>query len=676
MIAQSFGKYPILRLIARGGMAEVYLAQHPDLDRPVAIKVIHPQLSDAGFKERFHHEAKLIASLRHPNIVQVFDLDVFNDQPFMVMEYLEGGTLKERFNPIRARGESMPLDEIAHLLERIASALDYAHGKGIVHRDIKPTNILFTAQGEPVISDFGVAKILSQAASVGAPEHLVGTPAYMSPEQVEGKAVDARSDIYALGAVLYELAAGRPPFQSDSPQELLNQQIHVMPPPPREFNPRLPERMEAIILKALAKNPADRFASAGELSRAFDATVRDAETSEKLVAPEDQPTMIAARPALSEPKPVVTPLASSQTGWAFEKTRGKKNARRWLVPGVVFGGLVVAALGFFAFGVGRQPSPAPAEGMQTKAALRFRNGTAQSDQVTLTIPAVPCPSPNTQYEAWLLGDGGERRTSLGVLQMSNGSANLAFTSPEGRNLVADFDALEVSAEPSPDSNPMPTGTVLLRGKLPPQALVHIRHLLVSRTDTPKNIGYAVGLLHETQLLETTAGELFTALTNQDLRAVKQKAETLANLIEGRAGKNYGDLDGDGTVTDASDGFGLLPNGDQLGYVQGTIEHAKLAAGQPDATENVKLHSGHTQIMAKNVGDWSANLRDLALQIARAENLQSAEPTARQAVALAKQILNGQDLNGNEQVEPIPGEGGALLAYQHAQFMADIALTAP
>lgn len=714
MIPHSLGKYTILRLLGRGGMAEVYLAHHPDLDRPVAIKVIHPQLSDAAFQERFHHEARLSASLRHPNIVQVYDFDVIDNQPFMVMEYLEGGTLKERLKQLRAQGgkgvhgdkgdqlnapTSMPVHEIARLLEPIASALDYAHPKGIVHCDIKPTNILFTSQGEPVLTDFGIAKILSRNASVkrlpeslperdvsvkrlpeslvGAPESLVGTPAYMSPEQVESRAVDARSDIYSLGAVLYEMATGREPFQSESPTELLRQQLQDAPLAPREINPTLPERVQVAILKALAKNPAERFASAGELASAFEAALHDTETTEHPVSIEDQPTLVESpRPSSLQHEAVVQTSTPSQSGWAFEKAKSGRGARRWLVPIIVFAGLILVALGFFIFGGGWQRSAAPAEGTLTKAALRFRNGTAQSDQVTLTIPGSLTATPNTQYEVWLLGDDSEKRKSLGILQMGPETANFVFTSPEGRNLVAEFDALEITAEPSPDSNPMPTGIVWLRGKLPPQALIHIRHLLVARPDTPKNVGFAVGLLQETQRLETTAGELLTATTNQDLKKVKQKAETLVNLIEGRAGKNYGDLDGDRTVADVGDGFGLLPNGDKLGYAQGTLEHARLAADQPDATANIKLHSGHTQIMAKNVGDWSASLRDLSLQIIRAENIQSAEAPVRQAVALARQILNGQDINGNEQVEPIPGEGGALLAYQHAQFMADIALTAP
>lgn len=275
MSTLTFGKYIVTKTLGRGGMAEVYLARDPVLERYVAIKVIYPHLAaDPGFEERFRREAKLVAALRHAHIVQLHDFDVAANQPFMVMEYLGGGSLKDRLVTLRGRGTTMPLAEIAHILEPIASALDYAHAYGTIHRDVKPANILFTSNGDPVLSDFGIAKIVGEAAQISITGTTIGSPAYMSPEQADNKSVDARSDLYSLGVVVYEMASGRVPFHGDSPTAVLMQHITASPPPPRQFNANIPEPVQAVILKALAKDPAARFVSATELARAFCAALQ------------------------------------------------------------------------------------------------------------------------------------------------------------------------------------------------------------------------------------------------------------------------------------------------------------------------------------------------------------------------------------------------------------------
>jgi len=346
--------------------------------------------------------------------------------------------------------------------------------------------------------------------------------------------------------------------------------------------------------------------------------------------------------------------------------------RRWVVPLVVLLLLIAGAVGVVAL---RRGVPSSAATETEAATLRFRDGTAKNDEVTLFVTGLPTPEAGTQYEAWLVGDHGERPVSIGLLSPTESGMKLVFTSPEGHNLLAEFDAAQITLEPSPDSNPLPSEKIVMRGALPPEALVHIRHLLVARQDTPGNVGYVVGLLKETQALQTRADALLVAFEAQDLRGLKQSAEAMANLIEGSEGEDYGDLDGNGIVADAGDGFGLLPNGQQTGYVQGAIEHARLASDQSDATPGIQIHSGHVQIAARNVGQWTVRLRDLTLQITAADDLASVEGPVREAVSLAARIVNGQDLNGNEDIEPIPDEAGSLAALEHAQYMADITLTA-
>lgn len=270
MTPETLGEYTITRLLGRGGMAEVYEGYDADLQRAVAIKVILPAVSgEPGFEERFRREARLVASLRHPHIVQVYDFDVVDGRPFMVMEYLPGKTLKDRLADLRSRGETMPLAESARILDAVAAALDYAHGRGAIHRDIKPANILFTGDDTPVVADFGIARLLGDVSQLTVSGQIVGSPAYMAPEQARGEAVDGRCDQYALGVTLYEMTTGRPPFQGDSPTSVLLQHVSSTPPPPRSLNPNLPDAVQAVLLTALAKEPAQRFATVGELAAAF-----------------------------------------------------------------------------------------------------------------------------------------------------------------------------------------------------------------------------------------------------------------------------------------------------------------------------------------------------------------------------------------------------------------------
>jgi len=286
MTPRAFGKYAVVEVIGHGGMADVYRARHPTLARDVAIKAIHPHLAaEPGFQERFAHEARLVAGLRHPGIVQVYDFDAAVGRPYMVMELIDGGTLKDRLGRVFAERGPMTLEEAARFLVPIADALDHAHAHGAVHRDLKPANILLTSAGDPVLSDFGIAKILEESIQISATGALVGTPAYMSPEQAGSRPVDARSDQYSLGIVAYEMVTGRVPFHGESPTAVMVQHVQDPPPEPRLVNPDLPASVQAVILKALAKDPAARFASAGDMARAFTAAMRDRADAEATRVP-------------------------------------------------------------------------------------------------------------------------------------------------------------------------------------------------------------------------------------------------------------------------------------------------------------------------------------------------------------------------------------------------------
>lgn len=261
----SIGKYRLIQKIGRGAMAEVYKAHHPTLDRYVAIKILHSFLSEkTDILNRFQREAKHIASLSHPNIVQVYDFDTFGVLYYMVMEYIDGSTLKNLIKDNQTEGKLLPFEESVRIITDVAKALAYAHSRDVVHRDIKPANIMLDKSNRVVLTDFGLAKITSgpQFTTTGA---LVGTPAYMSPEQGIGQPGDFRSDLYSLGSVFYQMVTGRFPFIAETPIATVFKHINAPLPWPRTINPDIPENLESILVKLLEKNPADRYQTADEL---------------------------------------------------------------------------------------------------------------------------------------------------------------------------------------------------------------------------------------------------------------------------------------------------------------------------------------------------------------------------------------------------------------------------
>jgi len=277
-LGKTIGKVRIDKYLARGGMAEVYLGTHLTLDRQVAVKLLHSYIEeDPELLARFHREAKVVAGLRHPNIVQIYDFDAVDGHPYIVMEYLKGPSLATYLRGLHQRNERIEHHQVARLLKALTASLDYAHEQGVIHRDIKPGNILLHRKTEDipldiplandveaVLTDFGLVRI-ANTASQTASGMVSGTPAYMSPEQARGDPIDHRTDIYSLGIVLYEMLAGRVPFEADSTLTVIYKQIHDPPPPILGISPSV----QKVIDRTLTKNPADRYPTSRNMAVDF-----------------------------------------------------------------------------------------------------------------------------------------------------------------------------------------------------------------------------------------------------------------------------------------------------------------------------------------------------------------------------------------------------------------------
>jgi len=261
------GKYKVEHRLGRGGMAEVYKAYQANLERYVAIKVMHAFLADDGdFLQRFQREAQAMAATRHPHIAGVYDFEAEGEYYYIVMEYLPGGSLKDRIDDAAEAGQLIPLDLAVRVVVQIAEALAFAHSVGMIHRDIKPANIMFNEHDSAVLTDFGIAKLLS-GPSHTATGSMIGTPAYMSPEQGLGEPGDERSDIYALGVLFYHLVTGNLPHDGDTPLSVVLKHVNDAPERPTVLNPDLPQSVERVIMQAMAKDPDMRYQRAGDMAR-------------------------------------------------------------------------------------------------------------------------------------------------------------------------------------------------------------------------------------------------------------------------------------------------------------------------------------------------------------------------------------------------------------------------
>ena len=689
-VGKRLGKVQIESLVARGGVAEIYVGTHINLERKVAVKILRNLSEDnADALFRFQREARAIAKLRHPNIVQVHDFDTVDNDPYLVMEYIEGPSLSKYLNVLHGKNGRMELSQVIRLMNAIAGALQYAHNNGIIHRDIKPGNILLTSPSgpivagnpipedfEPVLTDFGLVRFLDANRQTTTGQ-IAGTPAYMSPEQARGEATDGRTDIYSLGIVLYELLAGHIPFDGETTMSVLLKQVAEPPPPIAGLSPSI----QNVLDRALAKDAKDRFQTPLEFARALSAAVSvdaDYDTIQSTVQMDSLPTTL---PALKEEPPR---KPSSRPPWIRAVMFGM------LILGIAVGGYLIAngqasapSVTTTATGTGTLPpatdllpsitaSNASAAVIPAGpiAILRFQNKAGLADQATLIALAMPAPPPGSRYEIWLMNP--EERFSLGKFTPDNtGKGELPFADPDGLNLLTVYDEVEITIEPGSDPKPEPSGLIAYSFTFPEEGLIHLRYLLSSFPAAPDGKALIQGLYVDVQRLDELARDMQSAYKSGDDAGVRQKGEEALLLLAGAKSEDHKDWDGNGNIDDTSDGYGLLLNGDNFGYIQAVLGEADFTAGTPGATQFMIENGEIVKTCAQNLAVWTPQLRSLLLTILTSSSETEISGAIEDLTALSDQILNGIDVDNNGMVDTISQECGARTVYEYAHYMADM-----
>jgi len=562
-------------------MADVYVGRHTTLNRPMAVKILHPHMTvNPELRRRFRDEAQAVAALRHPNIVQVIDFDVIDDRPYIVMELLEGMSFAEYLRGLHGMGHSLPLDTIVRLTGEVSSALDYAHKRGIVHRDVKPANIILRAGStpinpqlplgpdvEPVLTDFGVARIASSTTPTVSGT-ILGTPAYMSPEQVRGEAVDNRSDIYSLGIILYEVLAGRLPFdpETDTPASILYKHVHENPPQ----LPNISLAIQAVLKRSLAKDKEQRYQRAGLMAADLQASVK-------------------AIPSAAATEALATQLSQSSPAPSAVSPRKRSGVPTIAIVGALSLAAVVlvggAVLGNRLLGGGAEteptapgqeaevlPPPANTEPAESdlgnaltptappagtvSAGFAFVQGSG----LELRLTEVEAPPAGSSYHAWLLGTEGTPPLHLnldGEVEWLAGELLVSFVHPEGASLLAEYGRLVISLEAEGNVLSEPS-SIIYTGSVPSDIQRYARLANEVRSDRRIPIDLVDLFSRQAGHFLSHAGLALGAIGSDNLPDTKTHGEHSLNIIEGEAGEFYDDWNGNGRPENPGDDVGLLP----------------------------------------------------------------------------------------------------------------------
>lgn len=662
-IGRTLSKVELQERIGGGGMAEVYRGVHTTLNRSVAVKILHGHLArESDIRRRTHDEAQAVASLRHPNIVQVYDFDVIEGRPYIVMELLEGMSLFGYLRGLHKTGLTLPLDRVTHLAYGIAGALDYAHERGVIHRDVKPANVMLR-QGAtpiqegfplpkdvvPILTDFGVAR-WTQASTQTATGTILGTPSYMSPEQVQGGRVDSRSDIYSMGILLYELLSGALPFDpdKDTPATILYKQVHVQPPQLPNAAPELQE----IIQKALAKKPEDRFQKAGELAAALGEATgeRPAATvvstgSERATAAAPSGGRLGSRTLRFAAGAGIGAIVLILAGWfVFQTFFGEPGSSAQLPPSAATAtnsaripGADEATATTAALQVSPTSSlpPTPTQ-LSVQGAVLLR-----PSRFSATLTGLQEPGEGFAYQGWLQSQTGDL-LPLGIAAWSDGQVRLTFDASEEE--LTRYDTFVLSYSPVGDVEPPSGDSIVLHGRLRGETLAQLQLVdEVSGGGNPIDVLLS-GLVDQVGHYDSHRNFAINSVGEGDLAGARSHSEHVLNIIEGRTGELYGDWNGNELVENPGDDIGLMIYLQLMGsYLEGA---ERLAMDETSRTMAVDARDELARILER-----ISQARTTARQIALADTIEIVEE-----VGLAAELA---ELGATEAVEALVAAVGDL-----------------
>ena len=665
LVGKTLGKVLITGLIGQGGMATVYRGVQADVERTVAVKVLppHPGQND-GFFARFRLEAKTIARLQHPHILPLYDYGDQDGILYLVMPYVDGGSLAGRI----AAGP-MPVSGVMDYTRQIAGALDYAHRQGVVHRDLKPENILLDREGHALLADFGIVKLIEGSAPAGTltvTGGLIGTPAYMSPEQAQGLPVDRRSDLYSLAVVIFEMLTGQQPYTADTAMQVVMQQINAPVPSLRDVSPNVSPALDAVLQKALSKDPAARYATASEFASALAGAATDQAPLE-IEPPSPLTTIAVTSPGQSTPQPAVTAPANPTPSPTNPPLASTSNTLVLLGGFAIIAVLIVAALVLL---TGRnQPSevvsPTTANTAAASAPTRpprpdvtaapgfgraVYSSTAQTaDTISLQINDVAALPAGSQYMAWLVNTASGDTRAIGEVTVDAfGSGVLTYTDPDGAFLPGLYNAVALSAEAGAVDTP--AGPIVYSGSSPAllsQALtdIFVAASLPEADGKPAFEGSLLaGALAEAQIAASHAG---LAAGANNVGGLQTHAEHTINILNGTTV----DYNNNGRGENPGRGFGLE-------YFLGEIERRLDGAAQePGVGPVMQGQMELIRVCIANTRQRKDGIVELERQLLAAPDLESVAAQRTQSTTLALALIEGTDLNGNGTVDPFEGECG-------------------
>lgn len=713
-IGSTVGPYRIEQGLEQGPLGFLFAARSAATQSDCLVRVLNvPQARTAeierAYMAQMERHATHLMSLRHPAILPLIDFGLDHGLPYLVWPQLVMRSLSTRL------AQSGPPDVITvgRYLDQIATALESAYQQATLHRNLSTDCVFLQLDGHILVADFGVRRLMELLGQSGH-EPFCGSLEACAPEQIRGEHVDAYSDVYALGGIVYRLLTGQPIFTGDTLDEILERHLYEQPVPLAHWRDDLPAGLEGVVAGALAKDPAHRFPSAGAFANAYHEIVTPInKVRVPIVAGAQAPVLPAAngnyqpaaltlddaRPHSSRPSGVLydapyPPLPDTDRPSHDDRSpassrllapwrRGRTMSKERVIVAVI---MLLALLGSGLFILYGGSALRGGGGTAATGVVVFVDGANSSpghtDALQIVLHGLSIPASGSHYEAWLVNQQSEHIFPLGALTATDRTGQsyaLSYPSTEGNgkvgvNVLGLGDKIEVTLEQG--NVAAPVGHVVLVGVFPPQAFVHVRHLLVSFPTTPDQIGLLVGVLDQTQELDAQATVLQNAATSGKTALVQCIAQSILDIIEGSRGAHYHPLSATCAalnITLTGDGFGLLGSalGGQIsGYLDDATDHASLAATQPDATEGIRLHASHVEIAMTNIKGWVTQADQDALQLL-------ATPTDATVLSGLVQscdyAYHGHSTNSDQTINPVPGEAGAQTAYEHGQFMATLTL---